>query len=116
MKLPKKKVLKCLWVMKYVDIVLLRPATIPEVIVEIVDIGILIPDNLPLIMSEDIIVVMLVDMYRAQETIHYSSSNRGTIFDVEGRGGYISHTIHSSSNNPGNRGRFFTSTLSSRRV
>ena len=62
MKLPKKKVLKCLWLMKYLDIGLLRPATLPQVITEVVYIGILIPATLPLVILEDMIVVMLLEM------------------------------------------------------
>ena len=43
MKLLKKKVLKCLWVRKDVNIGLLRPANVPQVIAEVVGIGILRP-------------------------------------------------------------------------
>ena len=45
-KVLKKKVLNCLWARKIVDICILRPATLPQVItdvVKVVDIGILIP-------------------------------------------------------------------------
>ena len=35
-----KKVLKCLWVSKFVNIGILRPATLPQVIFEVVDVGI----------------------------------------------------------------------------
>ena len=49
-KVLKKKVLKCLWMMKDVDTGLLRLATLPQVIddvMKVVDIGILIPSTLP---------------------------------------------------------------------
>ena len=47
----KKKVLKCLWVMKYMDIGLLRPDTIPLVITEVMGIGILILINIELLID-----------------------------------------------------------------
>ena len=58
MKFPKKKVLKCLWVMKDVYIGLLIPATHPLLIAEEVGICLLIPDTIPFIITED----MLVDV------------------------------------------------------
>ena len=60
MPLLKKKVLKCLWVMKYVDIGLLRPDTLPLVITEVMGIGLLIPATLPILIAEDIMAVMLI--------------------------------------------------------
>ena len=63
MKLPKKKFLKCLWLMKYLDIGLLRPSTLPKVITEVVDIGILRLYTLPLVISEDMILVLLLETY-----------------------------------------------------
>ena len=41
---------------------------------------------------------------RSQETIHYSSLNRGTRVYVEGRGGYRSPTSHYYSHNQDERG------------
>ena len=49
----------------------------------------------------------------SQEISHSFSHSQGTGFDVEGRGGYISHTSHSSSHNPGDHGRLLTSPVSS---
>ena len=49
LKVMRKKVLKCLQESKFVDIDLLKPAALPQLIAEIVkllDIGILIPDTL----------------------------------------------------------------------
>ena len=51
----KKNLLKCLWVSKVVDIGLLRPATIPQVVVDVVkvvDRGILRPASLPQVIEE----------------------------------------------------------------
>ena len=62
MKFTERKVFKCLWVKKYVDIYLLRPDTIPQAIEEVVDIVLLRPANLPQIIAKDIIVVMLVEV------------------------------------------------------
>ena len=47
----KKKVLKCIWVMKYMDIGLLRPDTIPLVITEVMGIGLLILINIELLID-----------------------------------------------------------------
>ena len=52
---PKMKVLKCLWVMIDVDVGLLRLATLPQVITEVVDICILIPSTLHIVIAEGII-------------------------------------------------------------
>ena len=55
MKVLKKKVLKCLWVRKVIDIGLLRPSTLLHVIVEVVkvlDIGINRPYALPQVITE----------------------------------------------------------------
>ena len=57
-----KKVLKCLWTMKEVDIGILRLDTINQVISEVTGIGILRPTTLTLLIAEDIIVVMLVEV------------------------------------------------------
>ena len=43
--------------------------------------------------------------YRYQYNSHSYSINHGSIVDVDGIGGYRYHTIHSSSDNPGGRGR-----------
>ena len=59
---PKNKFLKCLWVMKGVDIGLLIPSTLPQVIAEVVYIDLLRPATLPPIIVEDITVVMLVEV------------------------------------------------------
>ena len=56
MKFPKKKVFNFLWMRKYVDIGLLRPATLPQVISEVMDISLLRPSTLPLIIAEDVLV------------------------------------------------------------
>ena len=48
--------------MKYVSICLSRPATITQVIAKVADIGILIPSTISLIITEDIIVVMLIEV------------------------------------------------------
>ena len=58
----KNKVLKCLWLMKDVEMTLLRPSTLPLVITDFVDIGLLIPATLNLITAVDIIVVMSVEV------------------------------------------------------
>ena len=76
-KFIKKKVLKCLWVSKVVYIVLLRPSTPPHVIVdfvkivdisllrpatltqliaEVMDIGQVLPATLTLIIAEDVLI------------------------------------------------------------
>ena len=52
-----------IWVMKDVDIFLLRSSTLLQVITEVVYIGILRQATITLVISEDIIVVMLVYMY-----------------------------------------------------
>ena len=62
MKFSKKKVLKCLWVMREVGIGLLRPATLTFVIAEVMYIGLLIPATLPLVIVKDIMLVMLVEV------------------------------------------------------
>ena len=62
MEFLKKKVLKFLRAMKDVGIGLLRPATIPQVTAEVVGIGLLIPDAHPLVITDDIIVVMLIEV------------------------------------------------------
>ena len=49
--------------MKDVDIGLLRPATPPKVITEVVDIGILRLYTLPLVISKDMILVLLLEKY-----------------------------------------------------
>ena len=54
--------------------------------------------------------------YRSHENSHYSSLNCGKIIDVEGRGIYRSQISHSSSHNPGDRGRLLTSPFSSHHV
>ena len=54
-KVLKKKVLKCLWVRKVVDIGLLRPANFPQVIVlavKVLDVGLKRPANLPQVITE----------------------------------------------------------------
>ena len=56
MRVLKKKFLKCLRVRKVVDIGLLRPSTLTEVIVEVMDVGLFIIDTLPLIIAEDVLV------------------------------------------------------------
>ena len=48
----------------------------------------------------------------SQETSHFSSLNRGTRVNVEGRGGYRSLTSHYYSHNSGDRGGFLTSPVS----
>ena len=48
--------------MKEVDIGFLRPATITQVIAEVVGIGILRPSTIPLVITEYILVVMLVEV------------------------------------------------------
>ena len=62
MEFLKKKVLKFLRAMKDVGIGLLRPATIPQVTAEVVGIGLLIPDAHHLVITDDIIVVMLIEV------------------------------------------------------
>ena len=54
-KMVRKKFLKCLWVSKVVGTGLLRPATVPQVMVEVVkvvEIGLKIPSNLPQVIAE----------------------------------------------------------------
>ena len=49
------KVLRCLWGIKFVDVGLLRPATVPQLIVEVVkdvDIGLKIPSTLPQVIAK----------------------------------------------------------------
>ena len=46
---------------------------------------------------------------RSQETSHYYACNWGTMVDVEGKGGYRSHTRHYSSHNQVEHGRLLTS-------
>ena len=55
MKFPNKKVLKCLRPSKDVGIGLLRPATLHQVITEVVDRGLLRPGTLPIIIVEDML-------------------------------------------------------------
>ena len=43
--------------------------------------------------------------FRSQDTSHYSFHNYGESFDGDDRGGYMSHTIHSPSHNPGSLSR-----------
>ena len=54
-----KKVLKCLRVRKVLAIGLLRPATLPLVIVEVTGIDLLRPATIPLVMTDD----TLLDVY-----------------------------------------------------
>ena len=77
MQFLKKMVWKCLWeskvvgigilrpytipqviveVVKIVDIYLKRPATLPQVIAEVLDIGQVLPATLPIIISEDMLI------------------------------------------------------------
>ena len=49
-----------------------------------------------------------IGVYRSQETIHYSSLNRGIRVSFEGRGEYRSETIHYYSHNQCKWGRFLT--------
>ena len=46
---------------------------------------------------------------RAQDTSRYSSHNYGTRVDIEGKGGYISQTIHYYLHKPGDCGILLTS-------
>ena len=65
MEFLRKKVLKCLPVIKDVRICLLIPSNIPLVIVEVmkdIDIGLLIPSTLPPVITEVIKVVMLIEV------------------------------------------------------
>ena len=48
---------------------------------------------------------------RSKETSRCFSCNHGSRVDVYGRGGYMSHTSHSSSRNPGCYGIFFSSSF-----
>ena len=48
--------------MKYLHVDLIISVTLPQVIAEVVDIGILRPATLPLVILEYIIVVMLLEM------------------------------------------------------
>ena len=56
MKFLKKKVLKCLWVSKFVDIGIFIPDTLLLVITEVVDVGILIPATLTILIVYDMLV------------------------------------------------------------
>ena len=49
----------------------------------------------------------------SQDTSHSFSLDFVAIIDVNGRGGYRSHNSHSSSHNPGGRGIFLSSSVSS---
>ena len=51
-KILKKKSFKCLWVRKVVYIFLLRPVTVPQVILKVVYIGHKIPSTLPQVITE----------------------------------------------------------------
>ena len=59
---PNNKFLKFLWVIKDVYIGLLRPDTLPQVIVEVVDIDILRPATLYQVIADDVILMMLVEV------------------------------------------------------
>ena len=61
-KFPKRKVLKCLLGMKYLDIGILIPSTLSLIISEVMNIGFLISATLLLVIIEDITVVMLVEV------------------------------------------------------
>ena len=50
---------------------------------------------------------------RSQDTSHSLSINCGAMVDVDGIGGYRSHTSHFSSHNPGVRGRLLSLSVSS---
>ena len=112
MKFMKKKVLKCLWVMKDMDIGLLIPTTLPIVITEVMNIGLLRPATLPLIIVDVFIVVMLVEVDLGNKipvTVYL------TILEQE----FMlcrSQACHYSSHNPGKRGRLFTFPVSFCRV
>ena len=61
-KVLKKTVLKCLWERKVMNIGLLRPATLPQVIadfVKAVDIGLLIPATLTQVIMEVVDVIQV---------------------------------------------------------
>ena len=63
MKVPNKKVLKCLWERKFTDIGLFRSATLPQVIVEVmevVEIGLKRPDNPPKVILEAVEIVQVL--------------------------------------------------------
>ena len=87
---------------KICEYISLRPDTIPQVIAEVVDIVLFetsqsSTNNRKGYHSSDV----GRSGSRSQETIHSSYRNQGTIVYVEGRGGYRSHTSHSSFHNPG---------------
>ena len=64
----KKKVLKCIWVRKVVDIGLLIPATFPQVIVEVTDIGLLRPPSLPIVIARGTLVDTVLGHKRPDNT------------------------------------------------
>ena len=61
-KFTKKKVLEYLRVIKNVDIGILIPATLSQVIMNVLYIGILRPSTLPIVITKDVMVVMLVEV------------------------------------------------------
>ena len=54
---------------KYVGIGLVRTSTLPQVIAEVVDIGLLRPADIPILIADDIIVVILVEVYIGHKII-----------------------------------------------
>ena len=52
----RKMVLKCLWVSKFMDIGLLRPATLTQVIEEVVDVGQVRTVTLYLLIEKDMLI------------------------------------------------------------
>ena len=115
--LPKKKVFKCLLLMKDVDIGLLK--TIHSSSSNRRGRGHRYVENSH-DSSRNLVVYPSSDSvrygYMSQETSHYFSQNWGTRVDVEGRCGYRSQTSHSSHHNPSDRGRLLTLTVSYRCV
>ena len=63
--------------MKDIDMGILIPVTLPQIIAEVADIDILIPSTIYLVITEDIIVVMLLEVdlgYKIPATIPLFSS------------------------------------------
>ena len=63
----RKKVLTCLWERKESDIGLSRQISLLQVVVECMDIGILIPENLIVVIAEDVMVE--VDIFSERPAI-----------------------------------------------
>ena len=88
-------------VMKVVDIGIKIPSNIPQVIYEVADIGQVLPATLTLVIMEDVLIELYI-CHKIPATLTLSIGERYLMLKGEM---YISQTSHYSSHNQGERGR-----------